>query len=152
MQKVRSEIVSEYIAAGLNKNIAYDLADNNLLSSKTVPVKRVIPSSESLYKFVPANKEPGRSSYYFTESEYKYFKQNPQKMPFKAGLPYKNFVGEYDVYMIKPKSNKSPIVFESRVAEVKQGSYNTTGGAIQTIVPNLNVWTNPIVIDSLKVY
>ena len=105
-----------------------------------------------LYKFVPSGKAPGRSSYYFTKSEFENFKKNPQKLAQEAGLPYKNFVGDYDLYAIKPKANTKPVVFESKVAEIQEGAYHAKGGAKQTIVPNLKNWDTPKKVEQIKAY
>ena len=101
---------------------------------------------------MPANNVPGRSSYYFTKSEVEYFKNNPEKLAQEAGLPYKNFVGSYDVYAIKPRPDTRPVVFESKVAEIQEGGYTAKGGASQTIVPNLKNWSVPEKVDVLRVY
>ena len=95
---------------------------------------------------------PGRSSYYFTKSEYEEFSANPEKLAQKAGLPYKNFVGQYDVYSINPKTDKTPVVFESKVAQIQEGAYQASGGANQTIVPNLKDWNEPVKLEQIKVY
>jgi len=152
LQGIRQEIVNEYKNSDLPEKLAQDFADNNISSSKSIPKKRVAIDGEELYKFVPTNKRAGTSSYYFTKQEYKYYLDNPEKLAQHAGLPYQNFVGTYDVYMIKPRPEKKPIVFESKVAEVQQGSYKAQGGAIQTIVPNLKNWTTPEVVETINSY
>jgi hypothetical protein len=152
LEQVREEIVKEYLEANLSEKLARDLADGNISSSKTIPIKRIAFEGEELYKFVPSGKGIGNSSYYFTKEEYEFFIKNPEKLASKSGLPYSNFVGNYNIYMIKPRRDKSPIVFESEVADVNQGGYNAGGGASQTIVPNLKNWTKPEVIESIKVY
>jgi hypothetical protein len=152
LQGIRQEIVNEYKNSDLPEKLAQDFADNNISSSKSIPRKRVAIDGEELYKFVPSNKRAGTSSYYFTKQEYKFYLDNPEKLAQHAGLPYKNFVGTYDVYMIKPRPKKTPIVFESKVAEVQQGSYKAQGGATQTIVPNLKNWTTPEIVETINAY
>jgi len=152
LQGIRLEIVNEYKNSDLPEKLAQDFADNNISSSKSIPSKRIAINGEELYKFVPSNKRAGNSSYYFTKQEYQVYLENPEKLAQHAGLPYKNFVGQYDVYMIKPRPKKSPIVFESKVAEVQQGSYKAAGGAVQTIVPNLKNWTTPEIVETINVY
>jgi filamentous hemagglutinin len=152
VQSIRADLYNEYKAAGLSAGLAKDLADGNIKSGSTIPIKRDVDQTETLYKFVPSGNSPGPSSYYFTKSEFDYFKSNPEKLAQEAGLPYKNFVGNYDVYAIKPKSYSKPVVFESKVAEIQQGGYHVKGGANQTIVPNLKDWSIPEKIGDIKVY
>lgn len=143
---------NEYKAADLSDDLAKNLTDGNIKSGSTIPTKRNVDQGETLYKFVPSGNAPGRSSYYFTKSEVEYFKNNPEKLAQEAGLPYKNFVGNYDVYAIKPKPDTKPVVFDSKVAEIQEGAYNAKGGANQTIVPNLKDWNSPEKVDDLRVY
>ncbi|MGB4076075.1 hypothetical protein [Pseudomonas sp.] len=152
VQSIRTDLYSEYKAADLSDDLAINLADGNIRSGSTVPIKRNVDQGETLYKFVPSNNAPGRSSYYFTKSEVEYFKSNPEKLAQEAGLPYKNFVGSYDVYAINPRPGARPAVFESKVAGIKEGGYTAKGGARQTIVPNLKNWSVPEKVDVLRVY
>ncbi|TXZ76534.1 filamentous hemagglutinin N-terminal domain-containing protein [Vibrio mimicus] len=152
VQDVRTDLYKEYKAAGVSDELAKSLADGNIKSGSTIPTKRTAKQGETLFKFVPSGNAPGRSSYYFTRTEYEYFKSNPDKLAQEAGLPYKNFVGNYDVYAIEPKPDVNPVVFESKVAEVQEGTYRAQGGANQTLVPNLKNWETPKKVDGLKVY
>ncbi|MEF1253366.1 two-partner secretion domain-containing protein [Vibrio sp. M260112] len=152
VQDVRTDLYKEYKAAGVSDELAKSLADGNIKSGSTIPTKRTAKQGETLFKFVPSGNAPGRSSYYFTRTEYEYFKSNPDKLAQEAGLPYKNFVGNYDVYAIEPKPDVNPVVFESKVAEVREGAYRAQGGANQTLVPNLKNWETPKKVDGLKVY
>ncbi|MCG9781292.1 hemagglutinin repeat-containing protein [Vibrio brasiliensis] len=152
VQNVRTDLYKEYKAAGVSDELAKSLADGNIKSGSTIPTKRTAKQGETLFKFVPSGNAPGRSSYYFTRTEYEYFKSNPDKLAQEAGLPYKNFVGNYDVYAIEPKPDVNPVVFESKVAEVQEGAYRAQGGANQTLVPNLKNWETPKKVDGLKVY
>ena len=136
----------------MSNNLARDLADANIRSGSTIPTRREIEQDESLYKFVPSGNAPGRSSYYFKQSELEYFKRHPEKIAQEAGLPYKNFTGIYDVYTIRPKINSKPVVFESKTAEIQEGGYHANGGANQSIVPNLNDWSIPEKLESIEAY
>lgn len=149
---MKSDLISQYKQAGLPDGLAEKLAKGNISSSSTIPVKRVVNQNEELFKFMPKDSKPGQSSYYFTKNEFERFKANPEKLAKEAGLPYQNFVGEYDVYKISPKQNKSPSVFESKVAEIEQGGYRAEGGAKQTIVPNLKDWKEPEKVGNVKAY
>ena len=152
VQIIKQDLVKQYENSGLNTELAESLADGNLRSSSTIPTTRTVGQTEELYKFVPKDGAAGKSSYYFTKEQYDYFQQNPVKLAQEAGLPYKNFVSDYDVYTIKPKTDTTPQVFESQVADIQQGAYHAEGGATQTIVPNLQDWTTPVKKDSLSVY
>jgi len=37
----------------------------------------------------------------------------------------------------------SPKVFTSEIAPVQQGTYSASGGALQVLVPNRSLWSDP---------
>ena len=55
----------------------------------------------------------------------------------------------FDVYAISPKPGVIPTVFVSEVAPIKQGGYFAKGGALQTLVPNRELWTSPKKIGTI---
>jgi len=78
VQTVKSDLYNQYKSSGLSDDLAQSLTNGNISSGSTIPTKRVVVQGETLYKFVPSGKAPGRSSYYFTKSELENFKNNPK--------------------------------------------------------------------------
>lgn len=57
-----------------------------------------------------------------------------------------------DFFAISPKTGTTPIVFTSEVAPTSQGSATMPAGAQQVIVPNRQLWTDPVPIDPFTLH
>ncbi|WP_291915360.1 hemagglutinin repeat-containing protein, partial [Limnohabitans sp.] len=146
-------LISEYQAAGVPAELAFDYSIGVLKTGNALPVARTVSANEELIKVVPRNSAGndgvGASSPYFmTRSEYdEMSKLNPVEIGQRLGLPAQQSVRGaqlgFEAYSITPKPGTTPKVFTSTVAPVEQGTYTAAGGAQQTIVPNRSLWTEP---------
>ena len=64
------------------------------------------------------------------------------------GIPLQSHGVKFDVFEIKPKGDA--VVFESTVAPTQQGAYRQSGGAVQTLVPNRNQFTDALKIETIS--
>ena len=96
------------------------------------------PAGAELYKLVPKGNGYSQSSFYISNQEYDILK-NSTDIEQKLGLPLNSHAVEYDVFKASAKQDVD--VFESTVANTKQGDYTTTGGAIQTFLLDDSKWT-----------
>ena len=65
----------------------------------------------------------------------------------KLGLPISSHAPKYDVFKIT--ATKQTTIYNSTVAETIQNGYRTTGGATQSLVPDVtNGWSTPELIES----
>lgn len=55
-----------------------------------------------------------------------------------------------EFFVITPKAGLTPSVFDSEIAGTSQGKVMMPGGAQQVIVPNRNLWTEPVPVDPLS--
>jgi hypothetical protein len=102
-----------------------------LRSGVQAPTEVNVQQGDKFFRVVPKGQPVGNSSFYLTEAEYKQLIGN-SNFEQVLGLPLDSSAAEYDVYATVAKTNTS--VFQSTVAPTIQGSYNTTGGAQQTLI------------------
>jgi len=120
---------------------------NGLIKSGSdIPVKNIVNQGEELVKIVPAGKDPGLSSFFMSKSEFAKLKTSGN-LEQKLGLPISSHAPKYDVFKIT--ATKQTTIYNSTVAETIQNGYRTTGGATQSLVPDVtNGWSTPELIES----
>ena len=130
----------------LPTNIKENIFNTLIQSSSTAPVKKVLNQGDELYKIVPKGNGYSQSSFYISKTEFNSLKNNID-IEQKLGLPLNNHAIEYDVY--RATANQSVNIFESTVAPTVQGSFSTSGGAVQTFLLDDTKWTITLEITTL---
>jgi hypothetical protein len=134
---IYNEMLNGY-SSTLNLQMKKEYLNLLIKSGRDVPIKVTLNQADELYKIVPKGNLPGKSSYYLSKTEYEMLKNSPE-LEQKLGLPLGSHSVEYDVY--KAVANQSVDVFESAVAKTVQRGYETSGGAIQTLILDTDKWT-----------
>ncbi len=140
-------IIEEYKLAGLSSDKAEIYAKSLIESGSTVPVQKTI--NDPIYKVVSVGGEPSPlTPYWVSGEELANLKVDPVNALGKLGIPLQSHGVKFDVFEIKPKGDA--VVFESTVAPTQQGAYRQSGGAVQTLVPNRNQFTDALKIETIS--
>lgn len=121
---------------------------NELISSgSNIPTKRTINVGEKLYKIVPKGNLPSPvTEYWVTQNQLNELMTTGISFEKQSGLPLGSYSVEYDIFEITSVENT--FVFESTIAPTNQRGYESTGGAIQSLVLNRAKWSNPQKINT----
>ncbi|MDE1150392.1 MAG: hypothetical protein PW843_27915 [Azospirillaceae bacterium] len=110
-------------------------------------------TSSSLIKIVPQGEGVTPYSPFFTtEQGLKDAASSGKGLSDYFALPAKSDATLYDIYQISPKSSvDSPAIFINNVAPTSElgGLVQHPGGAIQYLVPNRGLWSNPVKIGTI---
>jgi hypothetical protein len=139
---------NEYLRGGVSASTTDQLVERALRSGTGIPVARLASRDEVFIRIVPSGLDPGVSSFYMSELQFRAIKDlPPNKIASLLGLPAQSAHGGvvqgFKAFEIRPKPGRIPIVFESTIAPAAQGPYSATGKLGQVIIPNLNEFTLP---------
>lgn len=117
-----------------------------LASGTNQPQKVIYQPGAELFKVVKKGSVPSNTTeYWFTQTELDMLTANGSNFENKAGLPLGSMAEEYDIYKIT--AIEQTITYTSTIAPTNQRGYQTSGGAVQTIVLNRAAWTNPTKVN-----
>lgn len=128
---------------GLEAGIALTISRELLESGVSEPDVVSLPAGAELYKIVPeASGAPGENSPYFmTKEMLESLPEDPTEAGSYLGLP--QVASSYDVYSIQAKTDV--VVYQSEIApySVNNGTFQRSGGGVQTLVLNRKQFTSP---------
>lgn len=130
-------------------NIANRAVDH-LMSGREFPRMEALDTGEALLKFVPAGTNPSRYSPFWAKaSEAEAAIAQGRNISEFYGLPIASEATNYDVYRITPKVPTQ--VFVSTVAPTSEldGLVTKPGGAEQALVPNRQLFHEPVYVKSV---
>lgn len=130
-------------------NIANRAVDH-LMSGREFPRMEALDTGEALLKFVPAGTNPSRYSPFWAKaSEAEAAIAQGRNISEFYGLPIASEAPNYDVYRITPKVPTQ--VFVSTVAPTSEldGLVTKPGGAEQALVPNRQLFHEPVYVKSV---
>lgn len=153
-------IVAEYRAAGHSKVDTERFAKALISSGTQLPVAATVSPGFELIKVVPKTASGGdmvsaTTPFFITKKEFQALSSlSANQMAQRLGLPAEQAIRGaqigFDVYVITPKPGNLATVFVSETAPIQQAGYAASGGAQQVLVPNRHLWTDPVMIGSLK--
>jgi hypothetical protein len=142
--------VAEAAAPGTHSSAIDDRAINQITSGLELPRMETIGSHESLAKIVPAGTPPSAYSPFWTkEAELDAAVKAGKNLSDYFGLPVVSEAARYDIYRITPKVPTQ--VFVNTVAPTSElgGQVIKMGGAEQSLVPNRQLFTDPVQVRSV---
>ncbi|VWX58290.1 hypothetical protein VARIO8X_130127 [Burkholderiales bacterium 8X] len=144
-----TKIIIELEKTGLPPERAWAIAKSLHEAGSTLPTSKVLGPDAKLFKVVPKGSEPSQSTpFWISESEWTVLRRKPTALADALGLPPSLNVDRFDVFLIRPRKEGS-LVFESRVAPTNfDGLPSAQGGAMQTLVIDRSLFTNPVKIET----
>ncbi|AND67708.1 hypothetical protein ATSB10_02540 [Dyella thiooxydans] len=125
-------------------------AISHLRSGRELPRMETLDTGEALVKFVPAGTRPSRySSFWIRASEAEAAVAQRRNISEFFGLPIASEAPRYDAYRMTPKVPTQ--VFFSTVAPTSEldGLVTKPGGAEQALVPNRQLFHEPVYVKSV---
>lgn len=142
--QVGRDMVDSMVAAGTPREAAIGYAREMLESGVELPQKVPISKGQKLYKLTP-NGASGSTPYWATAEELEKLRGLPNsEIGSKLGLPLESLPKDGAPFVIQEIEALSDTdVFVSKIAKTSEGTYETLGGGMQTLVTRRDLFTKP---------